>query len=149
MNYSTFIKEKLVSLINEMDQYHWLFTRNAEKDFSRIKKWSFGEIMRFIISMEGKSLKDELLEHFNFNVDIITNLPLEEFSPEDIKALYHMRWGIETSFRSLKYTIGLLCFHSKKPEFIIQEIFAKLTMYNFTELIAASISIHKAIRKAP
>ena len=48
MNYSTFIKEKLVSLINEMDQYHWLFTRNAEKDFSRIKKWSFGEIMRFI-----------------------------------------------------------------------------------------------------
>ena len=73
MNYSTFIKEKLVSLINEMDQYHWLFTRNAEKDFSRIKKWSFGEIMRFIISMEGKSLKDELLEHFNFSVDTPTN----------------------------------------------------------------------------
>lgn len=60
MNYSTYIKEKLVSLINEMDHYHWLFTRNAEKDFSRIKKWSFGEIMRFIISMEGKSLKDEI-----------------------------------------------------------------------------------------
>ena len=73
MNYSTFIKEKLVSLINEMDQYHWLFTRNAEKDFSRIKKWSFSEIMRFIISMEGKSLKDELLEHFNFSVDTPTN----------------------------------------------------------------------------
>ena len=69
MNYSTYIKEKLVSLINEMDHYHWLFTRNAEKDFSRIKKWSFGEIMRFIICMEGKSLKDELLEHFNFSVD--------------------------------------------------------------------------------
>ena len=44
MNYSTFIKEKLISLINEMDQHHWLFTRNAEKDFSRIKKWSFGEV---------------------------------------------------------------------------------------------------------
>ena len=73
MNYSTYIKEKLVSLINEMDHYHWLFTRNAEKDFSRIKKWSFGEIMRFIISMEGKSLKDELLEHFNFSVDTPTN----------------------------------------------------------------------------
>ena len=73
MNYSTFIKEKLVSLINEMDQYHWLFTRNAEKDFSRIKKWSFGEVVRFIISIEGKSLKDELLEHFNFSVDTPTN----------------------------------------------------------------------------
>ena len=73
MSYSTFIKEKLQSLINEMDHYHWLFTRNPEKDFSRIKKWTFGEILRFIISMEGKSLKDELLEHFNFSVDTPTN----------------------------------------------------------------------------
>ena len=64
MSYSTTIKEELVSLINKMDQYHWLFTRDANKDFSRTKKWSFGELMRFIISMEGKSLKDELLEHF-------------------------------------------------------------------------------------
>ena len=73
MNYSTFIKAKLQSLINEMDQCHWLFTRNPEKDFSRIKKWSFGEILRFIISMEGKSLKDELLEYFDFSVDTPTN----------------------------------------------------------------------------
>ena len=65
MNYSTYIKEKLVSLINEMDQYHWFFTRNAVKDFSRIKKWSFGEIMRFIIFMEGKSLKDVTSLHID------------------------------------------------------------------------------------
>ena len=73
MSYSMFIKAKLQSLINEMDQCHWLFTRNPEKDFSRIKKWSFGEILRFIISMEGKSLKDELLEYFDFSVDTPTN----------------------------------------------------------------------------
>ena len=73
MRYSAIIKEKLLSLINEMDQYHWLFTRNPVKDFSRIKKWSFGEIVRFIISMEGKSLKDELLKYFNFSTDTPTN----------------------------------------------------------------------------
>ena len=376
MNYSTFIKEKLVSLINEMDQYHWLFTRNAEKDFSRIKKWSFGEIMRFIISMEGKSLKDELLEHFNFSVDtptnssfnqrraqilpeafeflfreftaiasgekmfrgyrllacdgsdlciahnpqdettyfqstpdskgfnlmhlnalydllsrtyvnaiiqparqenenramcdmidrypghsktlfvadrgfenynifahiqengmfylirakdiisngivssckkqlpddqesfdisvsviltkkqikevkankekyriimkdvpfdfvdlhfnwfyemkmrivrfpiaddsyecIITNLPSEEFSPDDIKELYHMRWGIETSFRELKYSIGLTHFHSKKPDYIKQEIWARLILYNFCEAITTRTIMRQSNRK--
>lgn len=49
MDFSAIIKEKLLSLISEIDQYHWLFTRNPEKDFSRIKKWSFGEIVRFII----------------------------------------------------------------------------------------------------
>ena len=73
MSYSSWIKEKLLKLIKEMDQYHWLFTRNAEKDFSRIKKWSFGEIVRFIISMEGKSLKDELLEYFSFSTATPTN----------------------------------------------------------------------------
>ena len=73
MSYSAFIKVKLQSLINEMDQCHWLFTRNPEKDFSRIRKWSFREVMRFVISMEGKSLKDELLEHFHFSEETPTN----------------------------------------------------------------------------
>ena len=364
MKYSVFIKEKLLGLINEMDHYHWLFTRNPEKDFSRIKKWTFKEVMQFIISMEGKSLKDELLEHFHFSEEtptnssfnqrraqilpeafeflfreftsiasgeklfrgyrllacdgsdlniahnpqdettyfqstqdskgfnqmhlnalydllsrtytdaiiqparqknedkamcdlidrypccsrtlfiadrnyecynifahtqekgmfylirakdlastgivssvrsqlptdrdsfdtvvtitltkkqtnavkaepnkyrlipkastfdfvdlhfnwfyemkmriirfpitdgiyecIITNLPPEEFSSEDIKELYRMRWGIETSFRELKYSIGLTHFHSKKPDYIKQEIWARLILYNFCEAI--------------
>lgn len=78
---------------------------------------------------------------------LITNLPIDSFPPEKLKYIYSLRWGIETSFRSLKYTVGLLYFHSKKPEFILQEIFAKLTMYNFSELIAASISIRNATRK--
>ncbi len=376
MDYSAFIKEKLLSLINEMDQYHWLFTRNPEKDFSRIKKWSFGEIVRFIITMEGNSLKDELLEHFNFSTDtptnssfnqrraqilpeafeflfqeftaiaskeelfrgyrllacdgsdlciahnpqdtttyfqstpdskgfnqmhlnalydlhariyvdaviqparqeneyqamcdmidrytgdsksifiadrgyesynifahilekglfflvrsrditssgiahsfrsqfpvnqpsfdktvsvtltkkqtnavkaepdkyrfipkastfdfvdlhhhwfyemklrivrfpiadgsyecIITNLPREEFSSEDIKELYHMRWGIETSFRELKYSIGLTHFHSKKPDYIKQEIWARLILYNFCEAITTRTIIQQSNRK--
>lgn len=78
---------------------------------------------------------------------IITNLDVDKFPPQKLKDLYARRWGIETSFRSLKYTVGLLHFHSKKSEHIIQEIFAKLTMYNFTELISANISIRKAKRK--
>ncbi|MFQ8955335.1 MAG: transposase [Mediterraneibacter gnavus] len=45
---------------------------------------------------------------------IITNLPKEDFPVEEIKKVYAMRWGIETSFRELKYAIGLCCFHSKK-----------------------------------
>ena len=376
MDYSALIKEKLLSLINEMEQYHWLFTRKPEKDFSRIKKWSFGEIMRFIISIEGKSLKDELLEYFNFSAEtptnssfnqrraqvlpeafeflfreftaiasgekqfrgyrllacdgsdvciahnpqdettyfqstpdskgfnqmhlnalydlltrtyvdaiiqparqeneyqamcemidryagdsksifmadrgyesynlfahilekglfflirvkdidnggiaysfrtqfpddqtsfdktvavtltkkqtnavkaepdkyrfipktstfdfvdlhhrwfyemklrivrfpiaddsyecIITNLPPEEFSSEDIKALYHMRWGIETSFRELKYSIGLTHFHSKKLDYIKQEIWARLILYNFCEAITTRTIMCQGKRK--
>ena len=70
---------------------------------------------------------------------ILTNLNQKQFPPSVLKELYAMRWGIEVSFRTLKYTIGLLHFHSKKPEYILQEIFARLTMYNFTAFIAAGV----------
>lgn len=78
---------------------------------------------------------------------ILTNLPAQTFPPEELKKLYAMRWGIETSFRELKYTIGLLRFHSKKTEFIFQEVFAALTMYNFAEVITQSVVIRQAERK--
>ena len=78
---------------------------------------------------------------------VLTNLPSQSFPPEELKKLYAMRWGIETSFRELKYTIGLLHFHSKKTEFIFQEIFAALTMYNFAEVITRSVVIRQAERK--
>lgn len=80
---------------------------------------------------------------------LITNLKPEDFSSSNLKELYSMRWGIETSFRTLKYTLGLVYFHSKKEEYITQEIFAKLTMYNFTELITSHVVIRQNNRKHP
>ena len=66
---------------------------------------------------------------------MITNLP-HTFVLEDIKACYHWRWGIEISFRYLKHANGLLYFHSKKPEFLKQEIYANLILYNFGIFLA-------------
>lgn len=57
--------------------------------------------------------------------------------------LYHMRQGIETSFRELKYAIGLTSFHLKKVVYITQEVFAKLVMYNFCEIIALQVIIKR------
>ena len=78
---------------------------------------------------------------------IATNLSSDAFPASALKELYHKRWGVETSFRQLKYTVGLLAFHSKKAEHIIQEIFARLTLYNFSELITFHLVVQKANRK--
>jgi len=75
---------------------------------------------------------------------VITNL---DFPPDELMRPYAMRWGIETSFRDLKYTIGLSAFHSKKVEHILQEIFARLTMYNFAERITACVVIRRGSKK--
>jgi hypothetical protein len=71
--------------------------------------------------------------------NIVTNLPEDEFPAGDIKQLYHMRWDIETSFRDLKHTIGTVNFHSKKPEYIEQEIWARLILFNFCAAIFCKI----------
>ena len=66
---------------------------------------------------------------------ILTNLPEDEFPLERIKELYSRRWAIESSFRKLKYTIGLNNFHACKAEFVKQEVWARMIAYNITECI--------------
>ena len=93
MNYSTEVKNKLFSIIEDMNSYSWLFTKNPDKDFTRKKKWSFEEMMKFMLSMGGKSLKDELLKYFDF--DNITpsnssfNQRRAQILPEAFEFLFH------------------------------------------------------------
>ncbi len=91
-------------------------------------------VLRFKISDDGYE-------------NIITNLPEESFSMEEIKKLYNMRWGIETSFRELKHTIGAMNFHSKQREYIEMEIWARLLLYNFCSIIAKQVVIEKKDRE--
>lgn len=72
---------------------------------------------------------------------LATNLRRDEFSIKDMKELYHLRWGIETAYRDLKYTIGAKCFHSRKDRFIEQELFAHTVMYNLVSALVEQIYI--------
>lgn len=88
---------------------------------------------------------------FNISEDsyenIITNLPADEFPTEEINNLYHLRWGIETSFRELKHVIGATNFHSKKREYIEMEVWARLLLYNFCSVITQHVVINKKGKK--
>lgn len=76
-----------------------------------------------------------------------TNLPEWEFSPERLKEIYYLRWNLETAFRQLKYAVGMVSFHAKKVEYVKQEIFAKLIVHNFSEIIASHASVSQNIKK--
>ena len=93
MSYSIWLKGKLLSIIKEMDRAPWLFTRNPPKDFSRVKKWSLSETIRFIISMEGKAVRDELLEYFDYSGDTPTNSSFSQrraqILPEAFEYVFH------------------------------------------------------------
>ena len=79
--------------------------------------------------------------------NIITNLPEDEFPAMDFKELYFLRWGEENCFRDLKYPLALNQFHSKKFKYIVQEIWARVILHNFSTAIIAGISIHKTNTK--
>lgn len=75
---------------------------------------------------------------------IITNLSRDEFSKDEIKEIYNTRWGIELSFRDLKYSADLCAVHAKKRESIQQEIWARMILYNISFIMA-----HHIINKKP
>lgn len=72
---------------------------------------------------------------------LITNLDRDLFPRSVIKDLYNERWGIEGSFKKLKYNLPLAFFHSCKREFIDQEIFARIIMYNVISLLVSSVKV--------
>jgi hypothetical protein len=80
---------------------------------------------------------------------VITNLTAADFPPDEIKYMYNLRWGIETSFRALKYTVGLTSFHAKRQESIAQEIFARMILYNFAEMMTSHVVISQMDKRHP
>lgn len=65
---------------------------------------------------------------------LLSNLPMEEFSYEDLMELYHLRWNIETSYNHLKNRMNLEAFSGYKPNLIYQDIYADIWMYNMVSL---------------
>ena len=79
--------------------------------------------------------------------NIITTLSEEDFTLDDIKYCYRLRWGIETSFRDLKHTIGATHFHAKKTEFVAMELWSRLILYNFCSIIILHVPVKHMDRK--
>lgn len=73
MNFSVEVKTTLWDLIDEMSQNMSNYVVHPGKDFSRKKKWDFPTLMKFIISMESQSLKNELHKYFGYTTECPTN----------------------------------------------------------------------------
>ena len=66
---------------------------------------------------------------------LVTNLTEDEMNEDEFKVIYHLRWNEEGAFRDLKYTIGMLYFHSANQELIRQEIYASLILHNYCRFL--------------
>lgn len=71
--------------------------------------------------------------------NVVTNLPAGEFGAGELRELYWMRWGIETSFRDLKHTVGAAAPRSSRLPFAAMEVWARMVLYNFGSVVAAHV----------
>ena len=139
MNLTRSITNEVKELCKDKNHYRYI-PQNMNFDYLPLLRGTYGTKPVFYnlnYRIVRVRINGELLE------TLVTNLPAEQYPPDKLKELYALRWGIETSFRSLKYTVGMLHFHSKKAECIFQEVFASLVIYNLTEWITAQVIIQK------
>lgn len=76
MKFSEEVKTTLWSMIEQMSTNLSQFIVNPEKDFSRKKKWDFPTLMKFIISMEGQSLKMNFINTLDTRLNVHLTLRL-------------------------------------------------------------------------
>lgn len=66
---------------------------------------------------------------------LVTNLyDQQEISTEDLDELYHLRWGVEESFKNLKPKMKIEQFGCKKTEGVFQEFYAHIFCMNMVAL---------------
>ena len=114
--------------------------KKADKIYkSRARRWSYGPKYHMKLRVVRVQLSTGEYE------TLVTSVPREEITAEEIKELYHARWGIETAFRELKYNLGnLTLLHGKSQAFAEQEIYCAMIMSNFTNRIIQNVVIENA-----
>lgn len=123
-----YITHKASENIHHVQHHYRQYIKYRSKNTQDLS-WNFGELCtikfracKFRIN-DAKSGKEE------WEV-VLTNLDRKNYPLKRIKELYHLRWGIETSFKKLKYSLGSVQFHSKQDKFIEMEIYAHMIMFN-------------------
>ena len=67
------VKEKIISIIDDMSSRHWLFSSRPGHDFMRQNtgKLSFSDTMKLILAMGKGTTSDEIMEYFDLDPDRI------------------------------------------------------------------------------
>ncbi len=139
------------------EDVHIVFT-NRQTNFIKKNPEIYKPIMtnqRFDFLDEGNHFHDADYRIVRIRIDgkdeeyesIITDLDRKQFPASRIKELYKLRWDTEVSYRHLKYSVDLNALHSRRRDFIRQEIWAKMVMFNIAMIIIDHVQDRKPEKK--
>lgn len=113
-------------------KYDRLRTNQYRKDKKfRCKLLNTEYELRFV-NIETVNKKGEIS-----TITFVTNLTEDEFDIDGIRELYHIRWDIETGYRSLKSQMNVEDFSGYRDILVRQDIYASVFVYNTVSLTIA------------
>lgn len=109
-----------------------------EYEYNRVKNFKdkHEEVYQYYES--GKTISIRIV---NITLDtgeietLITNLSQEEFTRDDLKEIYRLRWGIENNYHELKESMMITNISSSKETIINQEIYSQMLVCNIIHSI--------------
>ena len=127
----------------------------------RVQSNACQEVMLFIksnltdtityIDVEGEKIKvrlTKILLDTGEEEYLVTSLfDTKTFTLSKLKALYHLRWGVEEQYKDMKYAICVENFIGQKPNSIKQEFFANILTYNLSMMSCKLLIDHASNKK--
>lgn len=109
-----------------------------EYEYNRVRNFKdkYEEVYNYYES--GKTISIRIV---NVTLDtgevenLLTNLSREEFTREDLKEIYKLRWGIENNYHELKESMMITNVSSSKDTIIKQEIYSQMLVCNIIHSI--------------
>jgi len=143
---STDFRREVTQLTEETDDrwidviYNRIRTNDFRKDI-RFRQKLLNTIyhLRFVKIPLTKSDGERIVEY------LVTNLDDMEFATTAVEELYHLRWDIETCYRSLKSQLRIEEFSGYRDILIRQDIYASAFLYN---TISMAIAENEKVKKA-
>lgn len=119
------------------DDIDWSFGKPSQQTFDKLGQYGLPHKVEGLrlVCIELSSGEKEILA---------TNLTNREMYPiHTLKSLYHMRWGVEESYKSFKKVLQIEYFTGKSKIAIEQDFYAKVFMLNLSSMIRTQGLHHK------
>lgn len=130
-------------------QFCFRVQRNACREVIEFIKSNLTDTIAYI-DVEGEKIKVRLTKIILDTGEeeyLVTSLfDTKIFTHSKLKALYHLRWGVEEQYKDMKYAICIENFIGKKLNSIKQEFFANILTYNLS-MMSCKLLIDKASNK--
>ena len=123
-----------------------------------VVEWTKPTSMRLIDWRAYRALPDSItvrecrvtIGHSGFRsktiIIVTTMLDADEFTKEDLAALYRARWNAELDLRSVKTTMQMETLRCKTPELVRKEIWTHVLAYNLIRTIMAQAASEHALQ---